>query len=102
MLTRKTQLATRFVYDRKVRKPNTSVFWVSARNAIEIESGFEEIADKLSLVRSADGRVSQTRPFLTAVTSPAVNLRTPPDGVDLLENWMLMLGMKIGYSFSTI
>ena len=68
------------------------MFWVSARNAIEIESGFQEIADKLLLVRSADGRVSQTRPVLTAAASPAVNLRTPPDGVDLLRDWMLMPG----------
>ena len=54
--------------------------------------GYQEIADKLSLVRGADGRVSHKQPVFTAAADRAVNLRTSSDGVDLLKGWMLTPG----------
>ncbi|KAF6231685.1 hypothetical protein HO173_009987 [Letharia columbiana] len=88
----KTQLATRFVYDRKIRKPSASIFWVSARNADEIETGFREIAVKLSLVREANGGVGYARPGLIATAGPAAEVMVQHDGVDLLKGRMLMPG----------
>lgn len=63
-ITRKTQLATRFVFGQKVRKSGASIFWVSALNADEIAAGFQKIADELSLVRKADGSADYERPNL--------------------------------------
>ncbi len=91
-ITRKTQLATRFVYDRKLKKPWASTFWVSARNAKEIDAGFQDFAKKLSLVHNADGGMGYTRPFLTATAEAAAEARSQPDGVDLLKSWMLTPG----------
>lgn len=68
------------------------MFWVSARNADEITTGFQEIADKLSLVRKADGSVGYNRSSLTAGVESAAEVGIRPDGVDLLKSWMLMPG----------
>ena len=74
-----------------MKKPGASVFWVSARNEKEIEAGFREFANKLSLVRNAGGAV-YSRPNLTATAESAAEIGTQPDGVDLLKNWMLLPG----------
>ena len=48
LLSRKTQLANRYVHDRRNRDPTASIFWITARSDDEIEAGFQAIADKLS------------------------------------------------------
>lgn len=68
------------------------MFWVSARNADEIATGFQEIADQLSLVRKADGNVGYARPSFTAGAEPAAEVEIRPDGVGLLKGWMLTPG----------
>ena len=50
---RKTQLATKYIYDRKPKKPGASVFWVSAPSDKDIEAGFKERAKKLSYEAAA-------------------------------------------------
>ena len=74
-----------------MKKPGASIFWVSARNDKEIEAGFSEFANKLSLVHNAGGGV-YARPNLTATAESAAGIGTQPDGVDLLKNWMLSPG----------
>ena len=68
------------------------MFWVSARNADEIATGFQKIADELLLVREADGSVGYVRPNLTARAEPAAEVEIRPDGVDLFKSWMLTPG----------
>jgi len=57
MLMSKTQLVTKYVYERKARKPWASIFWVSARSDEEIDFGTQETADKLALTQDLKGRV---------------------------------------------
>ena len=57
-----------------------------------MKTGFQEIADRLSLVRKADGRVGYNRPNITARAETAAEVWTQPDGVALLKSWMLMPG----------
>ena len=68
------------------------MFWVSARNVDEIATGFQKIADELSLVREADGSVGYARPNLIEKAEPAAEVEVQPDGVNLLKSLMLTPG----------
>ena len=48
LLSRKTQLANKYVHDRRKKDPEASIFWITARSEDEIKAGFQAIADKLS------------------------------------------------------
>ena len=48
LLPRKTQLANKYVHDRRRKDPTASIFWVTARSEDEIKAGFHAIADMLS------------------------------------------------------
>ena len=48
LLSRKTQLANKYVHDRRRKDPTASIFWITARSEDEIKAGFQAIADMLS------------------------------------------------------
>ena len=88
---RKTQLATKYIYDRKLKKPEASVFWVSARSDKDIEAGFRECAKMLSRRHNTKG-AGHACQNLTAAAEPAAATGSQPDGVDILKSWMLSPG----------
>ena len=88
---RKTQLATKYIYDRKLNKPGASVFWVSARSDKEIEAGFRECAKKLPQIHNIKG-AGHAYQNLTGAAVSTAEIGSPPDGVDALKNWMLSPG----------
>ena len=48
LLSRKTQLANKYVHDRRKKDPTASIFWITARSEDEIKAGFQAISDMLS------------------------------------------------------
>ena len=46
--SRKTQLANKYVHDRRKKDPTASIFWITARSEDEFKAGLQVIADKLS------------------------------------------------------
>ncbi len=54
LLSRKTQLANKYVHDRRKKDPKASIFWITARSEAEIKAGFQALADKLLLRLGAE------------------------------------------------
>ena len=48
LLSRKIQLANKYVHDRRRKDPTASIFWITARSEDEIKAGFQAIANMLS------------------------------------------------------
>lgn len=88
--TSKTQLVSRYAFDRRERNPGTSVLWISARTEGDIEAGFKSIAEKMSLSWQMDGRVryKDEIPKQSALLDRRTQPRSRNDSI-LLKDWML-------------
>ena len=84
-LSRKTQLANKYVHDRRRNNPNASIFWVTARSEDEIKAGFQAIADKLMLEFRAEALLYEQSKQLQSEESGQQAVDT---SLDLLNRWL--------------
>ena len=72
---------TEYVYQRRAKLPNKSIFWIRATSESEIESQFQEIAKTL-------GTVQETTEPGHAVTAP--NMQRLYLGVESVKDWLCL------------
>ena len=83
--SRKTQLANKYVHDRRRNDPKASILWITARSEDEIKSGFQAIADKLMLEFRVEALLYEQSKQLQ---SEEPGQQAVDTSLDLLNRWL--------------
>lgn len=102
-MLRKTETVKEYVYRRRSRKPNASIFWITATSEDNIKLQFQRIAEQLfTAAASSDGSVKASLDLETSKRCPpqqqveALDVEQPPTaafiGERYVQGWMIAPG----------